>query len=342
VDVQNENLGLAFGLTAMAGLSTCIGAVLPFFPCIRTADNRVLVISLGLSAGVMVYISFVEILALKARSAMKCVNADLFELWTVLLFFAGIVIMHGFHVGLHHLQLIKWPKLLKRNLHCQSVNDVIYSTQATDVAMVDTKNETAKNETEESQNALDMEFGVACDDNTIDTDQNADVETMTEGIEGFDKVAAKKLQDMGILTAMSVFIHNLPEGLATFFATLADPRLGVAVAIAIAVHNIPEGLAVAMPIYYASNLRARAFGIAVLSGTSEPFGAFLGWIALRNSMTNAVYGVIFALVGGMMIYIVVKELIPTGYRYDPHDKYMTYSIIVGMLIMALSLVLFSL
>lgn len=48
----------------------------------------------------------------------------------------------------------------------------------------------------------------------------------------------------GLLAALAVSIHNMPEGLATFISTVADSRMGVAMAIAIAMHNIPEGIVV--------------------------------------------------------------------------------------------------
>ncbi|MFI3260087.1 MAG: ZIP family metal transporter, partial [bacterium] len=51
----------------------------------------------------------------------------------------------------------------------------------------------------------------------------------------------KKLFKLGIFTAVAISIHNFPEGLATFMATLEDPSLGIAIAFAIAIHNIPEG-----------------------------------------------------------------------------------------------------
>jgi ZIP family zinc transporter len=57
-------------------------------------------------------------------------------------------------------------------------------------------------------------------------------------------------------------------------------------------------------------------------------------------MTETVFAVLFGVVGGMMVIISVKELIPTAHRYDPDDKVVTYSFIGGMFVLALSLVLF--
>lgn len=50
----------------------------------------------------------------------------------------------------------------------------------------------------------------------------------------------RRLQRMGLMTALAIGVHNFPEGLATFVATLSDTKVGIALAVAIAVHNIPE------------------------------------------------------------------------------------------------------
>merc|ERR1719492_294328 len=115
---------------------------------------------------------------------------------------------------------------------------------------------------------------------------------------------------MGVKTAVAIAIHNFPEGLATFVATLDNTAVGATLAIAIAIHNIPEGLCVALPIYYASGgtLRGRlkAFLWGLLSGLSEPVGALIGYGIIRatgSDMNQTVYGVLFGLVAGMMVMI---------------------------------------
>jgi zinc transporter ZupT len=150
----------------------------------------------------------------------------------------------------------------------------------------------------------------------------------------------KKLVHMGINTALAIGLHNFPEGLATFVAALDDPSVGAVLAIAIGIHNVPEGLCVALPIYYATGNRWKAFLWACVSGISEPIAALLGWAILANSFSDTLYAVLFGLVAGMMVIISVKELIPTAHRYDPQDTVVTYSFIVGMGAMALSLALF--
>lgn len=151
----------------------------------------------------------------------------------------------------------------------------------------------------------------------------------------------EKLMRMSIHTALAIALHNFPEGLATFVAALNDTKVGAVLAVAIAIHNIPEGLCVAMPIYYATANRWKAFAWGVLSGVSEPIAALLGWAVLANVVSDVAYAVLFGLVSGMMVIISVRELLPTAHRYDPEDSVVTNSFIVGMAIMALSLVLFN-
>jgi ZIP family zinc transporter len=52
-----------------------------------------------------------------------------------------------------------------------------------------------------------------------------------------------------MLITLGIFIHNFPEGMATFVGTLQSIKLGIFLAFTIALHNIPEGIAVAIPVY---------------------------------------------------------------------------------------------
>ena len=157
----------------------------------------------------------------------------------------------------------------------------------------------------------------------------------------FDEDGEKqKLIRMGFSTALAIAIHNFPEGLATFVAVLNEPEIGIILAIAIAIHNIPEGFCVALPVYYATGNRLKAFMWGTLSGLSEPVGALLGWLVLANTFSPTIYGLMFGMVAGMMVIISLKELLPTAYRYDPGDTVVTNSLVVGMVVIALSLILY--
>jgi ZIP family zinc transporter len=144
---------------------------------------------------------------------------------------------------------------------------------------------------------------------------------------------------MGLFSALAIGIHNFPEGLATFMAAVKDPALGISITIAIAIHNIPEGIAVSVPVYYSTKSRKKAFIYSFLSGLSEPVGAIIGFFLLKTIISDAAFGMVFAAVAGIMVYISLDELLPTAEEYAEHHVAIT-GLIAGMLIMAISLALF--
>ena len=144
---------------------------------------------------------------------------------------------------------------------------------------------------------------------------------------------------MGVFTALAVGIHNFPEGMATFVSAFQEPSVAIPIVAAIAIHNIPEGIAVSVPIYQATGSRKKAFLYSFLSGLAEPIGALLGWLILIPIMSDMVYGIIFAGVAGIMVFISVDELLPAAREYGEHHLSI-YGVIAGMMVMALSLLLF--
>lgn len=148
-----------------------------------------------------------------------------------------------------------------------------------------------------------------------------------------------QLMRMGVMSALAIGIHNFPEGLATFTSALKDPSLGIAIAVAIAIHNIPEGLAVSVPIYYATNNRKKAFWLSFLSGLSEPLGALVGYLIFARFFNDITFGVLFAMVAGIMVFISLDELLPTAREYG-EGHLSIYGMVAGMMVMAVSLLLF--
>ena len=144
---------------------------------------------------------------------------------------------------------------------------------------------------------------------------------------------------VGLLAAFAITAHNLPEGLATFFATLDNPVVGAPLAFAIAIHNIPEGVSIAIPVYYATGSKSKAVWATVLSGLAEPFGAVVGYVALASFLTDFVFGAVFGVIAGAMVFLAMDELLPAARNYAKgHET--VYGIVIGMAAMALSLVLF--
>ena len=120
---------------------------------------------------------------------------------------------------------------------------------------------------------------------------------------------------VGFVSMLAIGLHNFPEGIATFMAGYENPELGIPIAIAIALHNIPEGISVAMPIYFATGDKKQALKYTFISGISEPIGALLAFLVLRPFISEFTLGFAFALVCGIMLYIVFEELIPSSRQY---------------------------
>lgn len=260
----------AFSLTLFAGLATGIGSALALLT--KRTNTRFLSLSLGFSAGVMIYVSFVEILV-KAKDALVLALGEVTGAW---------VTVGGFFFGILVIALI---------------------------------------------------------DNLIPTTENPHEVHTVEEMDGESESHKKNLMRMGLFTALAVGIHNFPEGLATFTAALSDPSLGIPIAVAIAIHNIPEGIAVAVPIFYATGSRMKAFRLSFLSGLSEPVGALIGFVLLYKFFNDTMFGFIFASVAGIMVYISLDELLPAAREYGEHHLSI-YGLIAGMGVMALSLLLF--
>jgi zinc transporter, ZIP family len=269
---MDENVLLALGLTLIAGLATGVGSLIAFFTS-RT-NTKFLSIALGFSAGVMIYVSLVEIFV-KAKDSLTSALGDKQGYWMTLV---------GFFGGMLLIALIDKFIPNKTNPH--------------EVRMVE-------------------------DINQVEANKIRD---------------ADKLMKIGTFTALAIAIHNFPEGIATFMSALHDPNLGVAIAVAIAIHNVPEGIAVAVPIFYATGIRMKAFKLSFLSGLAEPFGAFIAYLILMPFLTDVMFGVIFAGVAGIMVFISLDELLPAAKKYD-ETHLSIYGLVAGMAIMAISLVL---
>lgn len=148
--------------------------------------------------------------------------------------------------------------------------------------------------------------------------------------------AEKRLVKAGVLTAVGITIHNLPEGMAVFIAAVDNLKLGVAITFAIALHNIPEGIAVSTPIYQATNSKRKAVWFSFIAGIAEPLGAILVLLFLMPVLNASVLAFAFAVVAGVMIFISFDELLPLSCD-DGGYHISILGLLAGMLIMAASL-----
>jgi len=123
---------------------------------------------------------------------------------------------------------------------------------------------------------------------------------------------ARKLSGLGLIAALAIGVHNFPEGMATFVATLSNSSFGLVVTMAIAIHNIPEGLCVALPFYYATGSKLQGFIYSLLAGISMPIGAIIAWGVVGGMGSPLVYAILFGIIAGIMVFISIRELLPTG------------------------------
>jgi ZIP family zinc transporter len=267
--MANDNILFALGLTFLAGISTGVGSIMSLLS--KKFNPKFLAASLGFSAGVMIYVSLIEIFVKAKESLVAAHGMKPGYTLTVIAFFCGIAL-------------------------------------------------------------------IAIIDKLIPSFENPhEIKNLEE--KNINPLNKKKLLRMGLFSALAIAIHNFPEGLATFMAGLTDPALGISIAVAIAIHNIPEGIAVSVPIFYATKSRRKAFWLSIMSGLAEPVGAILGYFILRNIFNESTFGVIFAGVAGIMVYISLDELLPTAEEYGEHHIAIG-GMIGGMAVMAASLLLF--
>ena len=92
---------------------------------------------------------------------------------------------------------------------------------------------------------------------------------------------------------------------------------------------------VAMPVWYATGSRRRAFRCTLLSGLTEPVGAVLAFALLRPFLNGLLLGVLFGAVAGIMVYIAVEELIPSSRQYG-HDRPALWATLCGICVMPLT------
>ena len=153
-----------------------------------------------------------------------------------------------------------------------------------------------------------------------------------------DSINNKSLYKVGIISMLAIIIHNIPEGVITFLASSSNIKLGLVLATTIAIHNIPEGITIAIPIYYSTSSYKKALLYSGVSAISEPFGALLAYIFLKNIINNTILGIMLSLVAGIMISISMTELIPTSFKYN-YKKYSIIFFISGIIFMLLKFII---
>lgn len=138
-----------------------------------------------------------------------------------------------------------------------------------------------------------------------------------------------KLLKAGLLLAVGIALHNLPEGLAIGAGYQVDTALGFGLAVIIAAHNLPEGMAIATTLCLAGLRAWSIILISLLSGIPMGIGAFVGGYLGRVSDFTLSISLGFA--AGAMIYITFDELIP-GAHEKSNGKIAIAGILLGIFV----------
>lgn len=263
--MENQTVLIAFLLTLFAGLSTGIGSLIAFLA--KRTNTNFLSLSLGLSAGVMIYVSFIELMPNSLESLTGIFGQKTGMFYMILGFFGGIAL----------------------------------------IALIDFL-------VPKSQNPHEI-----------------------HGVE--EMKTNYRLKQTGMITAITIAIHNFPEGIATFMSAMNSFEVAIPITAAIAIHNIPEGIAVSVPIYHATGSKKKAFWLSFASGLAEPLGALIAFLFLLPFWNPVLNAFILSAIAGVMVFISLDELLPTAEKYGKHHLSII-GLMIGMAIMALSLYLF--
>ncbi len=295
-----ENFLFALFLSFIAGLSTAIGGLISFV--LKKPSKRFISVVMGFSLGVMLFLSFTELLHHAVNTTGAFVAYMFFFLGIIIIFVIDMTVTQNYHFERHLCREVGIDLNEDENLHSGQASIGI-----------------------ELHNHGDQE--------------NLHRYRYKQTKEAIDKESKLKLEKTSFIVFVGIFIHNFPEGMATMVGTLENIRLGVFLAFAIASHNIPEGIAVSVPICAATNDKKKAFRWSFYSGMSEPIGALIFGLIIFQFVNDAILSSMLAIVAGIMVYISIDELLPISHSFGK-EHLSIIGIVLGMFTMAISLSMF--
>lgn len=300
-----EQAFFAIILSLIAGLSTTIGSIIAIV--IKKQNPRFISFIMGFSAGVMILVSFVELLQESIEFNGIFVGILFFIIGMILMFIIDIRVSHHY----------EFEDKDYEQLVCQDKNPSAAQSLNLNPESLQNKNSRFNNRHSRNrqrhrrkQQRLQQIF--------LKSNGNP------------------RLYKTSLLVAVGIFIHNFPEGIAVAVGTIKEVELGILLAFAIALHNIPEGIAVSVPVYACTGSKKRAFMWSFLSGISEPIGAILAWLILAPFINDYILNAMLAVVAGLMVYISLDELLPIS-RSLAKEHFSIFGIISGIFVMAVSL-----
>jgi zinc transporter ZupT len=128
------------------------------------------------------------------------------------------------------------------------------------------------------------------------------------GVAGAD--AARMILIVGVMT-----IHSFTEGIGVGVAFGGGEELGLVIALAIALHNVPEGLAISLVLVPRGVSVGRAAGWSVFSSLPQPLMAVPAFLFVEAFEPLLPLG--FGFAAGAMVWMVAADLVPEAVRVAP-------------------------
>lgn len=146
------------------------------------------------------------------------------------------------------------------------------------------------------------------------------------------------LYRIGIVSMISLMLHNFPEGMAVFMGAYTNINIGIKLCIAIMLHNIPEGIAIAVPLYYSGVGKKKTFLYTLFSGLTEPFGALLTYLLFKNFINDIFLSFVLLFVAGLMISLSINDMLKEALSYNK-TKYIYIGILSSCFVIVLALLI---
>ena len=296
------NVWFALGLTVFAGLATGVGSAIAFFA--KRTNYRFLSVSTGFSAGVMLYVSFVEIFY-KGVDALAEAYGDYWGHWINAASFFGGMFLIGIIDNL--IPSAENPHETHAEKEIAPLRDPTAPLPDFDaVAQAGQEVTHGVHDHGGHQRKL-LRMGLF-------TALAIAIHNFPEGLATF--LAALQDPSLGVAIAVAIALHNIPEGIS------------VSVPIFYATGNRKKAFTYSFLSGLAEPVGA---GIAYLALRVMVGGE-------SGGIPSQVMGILFGGVAGIMVYISLDELLPTSRAYGKgHES--VFGLIGGMGIMALSLLL---
>lgn len=142
---------------------------------------------------------------------------------------------------------------------------------------------------------------------------------------------------IGLVTSISLIIHNIIEGLSIYSVSLTDLKSGALMALGVMLHNIPLGVGIFASMNLDNLKRANKLMIMFVLSLSTFLGAFVVYF-LGGEMGEYLEGTLMCITLGMVIYITVFELLNEFWQHRK-SKFSWWGMAVGIVIIGLTLLI---